>query len=71
MIERQQSIDHKASRQEWVRLLQWVEEATDLVMDSSPRNPWLKPVPKEDQEGQLQPSTGFYADIRNEDVGEG
>jgi len=63
----QRSIDHKASSQEWDRLLQWMEETSAKVMDSNDNhNPWLKPVPKVPKEQQkLLPSTGFYSDTRN------
>jgi hypothetical protein len=70
----QRSIDHRASRQEWLLLLQWVKETTVVVMDSNNNpNPWLKPVPrvpKEDEQGLL-PSTGFYSESRSEEIREG
>ncbi len=67
--DRQRSIDHGASEQEWDLLLQWMEEATVTIMDSNDNsNPWLKPVSKEDM---FLPSTGFYSDTRHEDVQEG
>jgi hypothetical protein len=70
-IDYKRSIDHRAPRQEWLRLLQWIEEATVLVMDSNNNpNPWLKPVPRvpKEDEHRLQPSTGFYAESRHEEI---